>query len=102
MIAAIILFAFSCKSKVDIKDTAPSILNMEAIITQDFAIEGMTCTGCENTIKSAISTLPGVVEVSASYKDGRATVKFDTTKTKFIDISKAISAAGYKPLKRTL
>ena len=102
IIAAIILIAFSCKSKVPINDTIPNTLNPEAIITQDFAIGGMTCTGCENTIKSAISILPGVVEVSASYKEGTATVKFDTTQTKFMDISKAISDKGYTPLKRTL
>jgi copper chaperone CopZ len=55
----------------------------------------MTCTGCENTIKEAVSTIAGVTEVKASYTNGVAVVRYDSTLTDFKSISDAITNAGY-------
>ena len=70
-------------------------VNPNTLVSLDVSIKGMTCTGCENTVKSCISELPGVVEVSASFKDGKAIVKLDTALTKFNNISNAVNSRGY-------
>lgn len=58
-------------------------------------VSGMTCTGCENTIKAAVSKLKGVHEVKASFIDSVAVVRFDTTIVSKVDISNQISNSGY-------
>lgn len=63
--------------------------------TINIDVEGMTCTGCENTIKDAVGTVPGVIEVTASHTKGLAVVKYDSTKANFKTISDAITNAGY-------
>lgn len=68
-------------------------------VIKKLEIEGMTCNGCENTIKKAIKKLPGVVEVSASHKKGIATVKVDSSAFNPDDYKKAIEKVGYKMLK---
>ena len=68
----------------------------------EFSIEGMTCTGCENHVKSEISKLPGIVEVTVSYSKNNAVVTFDKTKTTIEAIEKAINSTGYKAVKHTV
>lgn len=74
----------------------PVELNEAAIITADFKISGMTCTGCENTIKSNIEKLDGIQSVTASYTTGNAVVKLDTTKINMLQIAETINSCGYK------
>lgn len=69
--------------------------------TADISIEGMTCTGCENTICTSIEKIPGVKAVTASHTDGKATVEFETGKVDTAALKAAIDAAGYKALKVT-
>ncbi len=59
-------------------------------------IKGMTCTGCENTVKTAVAELPGVADVSASFADGLAKVAYDTTLVDGQQIAKAITDKGYE------
>ena len=102
----IVAIAFSmvliaCKTKTDTKsegESGKSIevkVNQEALVLMDVSIKGMTCTGCENTVKSCIAGLPGVVEVSASFVDGKAVVKLDTSLTKIDKISETVISRGY-------
>lgn len=69
--------------------------------TADIAIEGMTCTGCENTICTSIEKIPGVKAVTASHTDGKATIEFDASKVDTAALKAAVEAAGYKALKVT-
>jgi len=71
-------------------------INPEAVVLMDVSIRGMSCTDCENTVKSSISELPGVIDVSASFVDGKALVKVDTTLTGADKISQAVNGKGYK------
>ena len=41
-----------------------------AIKTQQFKVDGMQCTGCEDIICEAVSSLPGIAEVNANYSKG--------------------------------
>jgi copper chaperone CopZ len=63
--------------------------------TVTLAIEGMTCTGCENTIQDAVTKIAGITEVKASHLDSTAVVSFDSTQTSIAAIGDAINEAGY-------
>jgi copper chaperone CopZ len=102
----IVIVAFSmilsaCKTKSESKNedsqkkSTEIKVNRDALVLLDVSIKGMSCTGCENIIKSCISGLPGVVEVSASFVDGKARVKLDTTLTKIDKITEAVDSKGY-------
>lgn len=88
-------FAFSCTSNQE--KTADPAEKVAAVAnkTITLAVEGMTCTGCENTIKEAVGGVSGVADVVASHTEGSAVIKFDSTLTDFKAISAAITDAGY-------
>jgi copper chaperone CopZ len=75
--------------------TTDLIVNPDALIQMDLNVEGMTCTGCENTINTGVSAIAGVVEVKSSFQDGKTVVKFDSTLTDVTKISQAITDKGY-------
>lgn len=58
-------------------------------------VVGMTCTGCEGHVNHAVSELPGIEEVKASYKDGQAVVRFDPKQVDEKQIVEAINKTGY-------
>ena len=58
-------------------------------------IQGMTCTGCEATVKNAASGVDGVLEAEASYDTGQATIKYDQSKTNPETIVAAINKTGF-------
>lgn len=41
-----------------------------------FAVQGMTCEGCENSLRTAVGKLPGVTAVTASHSAQRIDVDF--------------------------
>lgn len=61
----------------------------------DFKIKGMTCTGCEEHVKHAVSGLNGVLETTASHKNANAQVKFDASLVDVNKITEAINSTGY-------
>ena len=58
-------------------------------------VTGMTCGGCENAVKRAVSMLDGVSEVSASHSENRVTLSYDASKVDRTTIAKRIEDAGY-------
>jgi len=64
-------------------------------------IEGMTCTGCEATVKNAAYKLDGVLEVEADYKTGKATITYNQSMLKPKDIEDAINKTGFTVKKNT-
>jgi copper chaperone CopZ len=59
-------------------------------------ISGMTCGGCEATVKMSAKKVDGVIDCNADYKTGKAEVKFNPDKVSVEQIAKAITDAGYK------
>ncbi len=57
---------------------------------------GMTCTGCESTVKSKVKKVEGVKEVMADFKTNTVKASYDPGKTNPDAIKEAITAAGYK------
>ncbi len=97
---AITLFIAGCNTnKQENSDEAKAPgkeINSESVVLIDMDVNGMTCTGCENTIKQGVSELPGVVSVQASHTDAKTYVKVDTSQTGIDQISKTISSKGYE------
>jgi copper chaperone CopZ len=65
-------------------------------ITAEIGVEGMTCTGCENSINKSVEKLEGIVEVTSSHIDKKTVVKFDESKISIEQIKEAITQVGYK------
>jgi copper chaperone len=64
--------------------------------TREFAIEGMSCEGCVNTITSALKAVSGVKSVEVSLEDKKATVVADSSKVSSETIEDTVAKAGYK------
>jgi copper chaperone CopZ len=60
------------------------------------AVEGMTCEGCQNTVKGAITKVAGVDSAMASFTDGRAFAGYAATTPDTAALRTAITEAGYK------
>lgn len=59
-------------------------------------VDGMTCTGCEMSIKTAVEQTPGVRSADVSYERGNARVEYDPKQTDVSAIKRAIDTTGYK------
>jgi copper chaperone CopZ len=94
-IAIIAAFIAGCSGKSTSTDAAKTSVAV-ANKTATLAIEGMTCTGCENTIQEAVTKVAGVTAIKASHLDSTAVVSFDSTKTSIAAIGDAIKEAGYE------
>lgn len=90
---SLIIVVSSCKPKANVpKSDQPDTLQAITIVLN---VEGMTCTGCENTISNAVRQMVGIVDVNAEYTTGRVEVTFDTTLVDISSISQAINEKGY-------
>lgn len=59
-------------------------------------VTGMTCSGCENAVTRAVSSLPGVSNVSASHRAKRVTLTYDPATVTREAIANRIEDAGYQ------
>ncbi|MEN6494873.1 MAG: cation transporter [Thermoguttaceae bacterium] len=64
--------------------------------TRQFAIEGMTCQGCVDTITQALTKLPGMQSAKVSLDEKKAVVVADPAQVPNEKIEAAIVAAGYQ------
>ena len=62
-------------------------------------IEGMTCTGCEQTIQRIVGKLEGIKSVTATFTDGRAVIEYYPSTVDTLKINDAITGSGYKVIK---
>lgn len=93
VLLGLIIFNFGCNQpKNDPKKVQP---DSTKAITAVLIVDGMSCTGCENTISSAVMQLGGVIEVRANHQSGSVEVTFDTTQVDLKSISEAITDKGY-------
>ncbi len=103
---AIVTMAFAAcnrtSEEVSDEQAQKADINPENVVLIDMDVEGMTCTGCENTIKTGVSDLEGVVEVEASHVNAKTFVKVDTSLTSPEAISEKISSSGYKVQSTTI
>lgn len=64
-------------------------------VTATFAVQGMTCGGCEAGVEMKVGRLAGVETVEASYKESRATVTYAPDEVTPEAIVAAIEELGY-------
>jgi mercuric ion binding protein len=60
-----------------------------------FSIANMSCALCPITVKSAISRVPGVIDVDVDADLGRAIVRYEDTQATTAAIAAASTNAGY-------
>jgi copper chaperone CopZ len=94
----LILLTIGLLASCSTKNVAPAVVDNSKVVankTVTLAIEGMTCTGCENTIQEEVNKIAGISTIKASHLDSTAVVSFDSTQTSVNAIGEAITAAGY-------
>ncbi|HRZ41378.1 MAG TPA: cation transporter [Bacteroidales bacterium] len=66
------------------------------LVTIRYSVEGMTCTGCENTINQAVTEIEGVTQAKSSHLEKYTEVTYDTALVQTDMIEKAINGKGYE------
>lgn len=67
-----LMIAVACGTK---QEQAKAVANT----TLTLSVEGMTCSGCEESVQTALTKLNGVTEATASHTDSTVVVSFDST-----------------------
>ena len=83
-------------NKTEQKNDTRTLGASETDKTVEIQTSGMTCAGCENTIKSKVKKVEGVKEVMADHNTNVVKASYDPSKTNTDAIKNAITAAGYK------
>ncbi|NOX47760.1 MAG: mercuric transport protein MerTP [Chlorobi bacterium] len=101
---AVLMMAFPYYSPVFYPDNKKEVVyvNTSDIVTMDMDIEGMTCAACDSHVTHAAYEVDGVLDALADHKTGKATVKFDKSKTSEEAIIKSIDATSYKVSKHEI
>lgn len=68
---------------------------LAAVKTVTLSVPGMYCEMCPATVKKAVSKVPGVSNVAASYETREAVVTYDDSKVSIDALTKATANAGY-------
>lgn len=58
-------------------------------------VKGMTCTGCENRVRTALQRLEGVVTANADHRAAAVSLRFDPERISEEQIKERIRAGGY-------
>ena len=88
----------SCQNKrTDRQDDTDANEDLSAV-KYEIAIDGMTCTGCEETIEGGVMKIDGIKTIEASHTEGKALVVFYSEKTDTNAISQSITESGYSVL----
>ncbi|PWD99878.1 cation transporter [Marinilabilia rubra] len=96
-----LILVFSCRNtntqKQDAKNNETNSVEMAPENAMKFivTIEGMTCTGCEQTIQNSVKTVDGVINIKANHKKGMASITTDPGQTDTTLIKQKIEEAGY-------
>lgn len=61
----------------------------------NFNVEGITCGGCEKSIRNALLERKGVTDVSASHETGVVAIDFDDSQIQQDALKQAIEDAGF-------
>lgn len=63
--------------------------------TTTLKIQGMTCGGCVNSVKTVLERLPGVSQADVSLEKAEAVIQHDTSLASIDQLKAAISDAGF-------
>lgn len=63
--------------------------------TTRLKIQGMTCGGCVNSVKTVLERLSGVDQVDVSLENAEAVIQYDPSLASIDQLKTAISDAGF-------
>lgn len=66
------------------------------LITETYAIEGMTCASCAMTVEKALGKLEGVEEINVNLATEKATLRYNRDLQNPTSLVKAVEEAGYQ------
>lgn len=66
------------------------------MIKQTFLVTGMHCPNCAMNLESLEDDLPGVKQISASYKKGQMVVEYNEVELDVAQIVAAVAKKGYQ------
>ncbi|MGU8055201.1 heavy metal translocating P-type ATPase [Streptococcus suis] len=69
------------------------------LITETYAIEGMTCASCAMAVEKTLGKLAGVEEVTVNLATEKASITYDKDRLSVRAILSAVEVAGYKAIK---
>lgn len=58
-------------------------------------VAGMTCSGCEYNVATALKLVPGVLDAEANHVSGETRVRFDPGMTTLAHLAEAVRTTGY-------
>lgn len=65
------------------------------MMTKTYDVPRIHCDGCVRTVTTAVTGLPGISKVEASYETKKVLVEFNPTDVDDTRIREALKAAGY-------
>ena len=74
---------------------------MKKLENKSFAIEGMTCASCAQTIEKAVGKLSGVDKVSVNLATEKMQVSYNPSVISVSDVTGAVSNSGYAAVLET-
>ena len=97
---AVVMLAFPHYSYIfypDI-DKDNTAVSQSTVHEVSLAIEGMTCTSCEEHIDHAAMEVPGVLTAQSDFNTGETIIKYDESTSSRQEVIDAINATGYRVL----
>ena len=96
-ILAMVLMAFPYYSEAFFSEKSTEVVYVQEsnVQTITYDIVGMTCAGCEASVRNAAQDVEGVLEAKASYDTQTATISFDKSKVQPERIKQAINSTGF-------
>lgn len=94
MFATLLLSSCGNRAGADDKGDAKKENSVTEKITLD--IKGMTCSGCEYSVESALKKVEGVTVVDADYENANAVVEYDPKVVTVEKMVEAVNKTGYK------
>jgi copper chaperone len=92
-----ILAITGCKNQLkDGNVTSGVEIDSTRLVTVKYSVEGMSCTGCENTINQAVMEIPGVTSATSSFTEKYTLVTFDSALVDMHQVKKAVDDKGYE------
>ncbi len=94
---AMLLMAFPYYSEAFFPEKSTEVVYVQEsnVQTITYDIVGMTCAGCEASVRNAAQNVEGVLEAKASYDTQTATISFDKSKVQPERIKQAINSTGF-------
>ena len=68
------------------------------MVTRTFQVSEIHCAGCESTIRTALSRLPGVALVVPSAERNDVKVSFDDTQVAEDKVRATLEEVGFEPI----